>query len=232
MLGYAPDECVGLSWVELLAENNPAEAVQACTDMIAGLRPCSQQCLSFVRKDGVEVILESSALFRCLIQPVGFAATGASVGTSPKTQAHRRRQGDSRANCCNRKRWEVVGRLAGGVTRFQQHADRDQQLCGNDLKRTGGTASALQTAVRGAQGCPTSADLTRQLLAFARKRVAPRILDLNETISGSLKMLHRLIGENIDLQWNPWPQSLAGADGRHPDRPGARQSRGQRPRRH
>ena len=42
MLGYAPDECVGLSWVKLLAENNPAEAVQAWADMIAGLRPYSQ----------------------------------------------------------------------------------------------------------------------------------------------------------------------------------------------
>ena len=49
-----------------------------------------------------------------------------------------------------------------------------------------------------------SADLTRQLLAFARKQtVAPRALDLNETIEGMLKMLRRLIGENIDLAWHP-----------------------------
>jgi CheY-like chemotaxis protein len=55
-----------------------------------------------------------------------------------------------------------------------------------------------------------SADLTRQLLAFARKQtIAPKIIDLNETISGTLKMLQRLIGEDVNLIWNPasslWP---------------------------
>jgi CheY-like chemotaxis protein len=55
-----------------------------------------------------------------------------------------------------------------------------------------------------------SADLTRQLLAFARKQtVAPKVLDVNDTVAGMLKMLLRLIGENIDLVWKPgtgvWP---------------------------
>jgi len=49
-----------------------------------------------------------------------------------------------------------------------------------------------------------SADLTRQLLTFARKQViSPKVLDLNETVAGMLKMLQRLIGENIHLSWNP-----------------------------
>jgi two-component system cell cycle sensor histidine kinase/response regulator CckA len=55
-----------------------------------------------------------------------------------------------------------------------------------------------------------SADLTRQLLAFARKQtVAPQILDLNETVAGMLNMLERIIGEDVDLHWLPsdelWP---------------------------
>ena len=49
-----------------------------------------------------------------------------------------------------------------------------------------------------------SASLTRQLLTFARKQaIAPKVLDLNETISDMLAMLHRLIGENIELLWTP-----------------------------
>ena len=56
-------------------------------------------------------------------------------------------------------------------------------------------------------------DLTRQLLAFARKQtIAPRVLDLNETVDGMLKMLRRLIGEDIDLAWEPdtnvWPVKM------------------------
>jgi CheY-like chemotaxis protein len=49
-----------------------------------------------------------------------------------------------------------------------------------------------------------SVNITRQLLAFARKQpVAPEIVDLNESVAGTLKMLRRLIGENIELSWNP-----------------------------
>ena len=58
-----------------------------------------------------------------------------------------------------------------------------------------------------------SADLTQQVLAFARKQtISPRVLDLNETVEGMLKMLRRLIGEDIDLAWRPgsglWPVKM------------------------
>ncbi|MBU4270211.1 response regulator [Candidatus Dependentiae bacterium] len=49
-----------------------------------------------------------------------------------------------------------------------------------------------------------SADITRQLLAFARKQiVAPKVLALNETLEAMFKLLRQLIGEDIDLSWNP-----------------------------
>ena len=51
-----------------------------------------------------------------------------------------------------------------------------------------------------------TAELTRQLLGFARKQmIAPRILDLNETVENLSSMLHRLIGEEIELKWQPGP---------------------------
>jgi PAS domain S-box-containing protein len=49
-----------------------------------------------------------------------------------------------------------------------------------------------------------SADMTRQLLAFARKQtIIPVVLDLNRAVESMLKMLKRLIGEDIDLAWLP-----------------------------
>jgi len=49
-----------------------------------------------------------------------------------------------------------------------------------------------------------SADLTRQLLTFARKQtIAPKVMDLNETVASMLKMLQRLIGEDIHLKYQP-----------------------------
>jgi len=58
-----------------------------------------------------------------------------------------------------------------------------------------------------------SANLTRQLLTFARKQtISPQVLDLNETVHEMLKMLQRLIGENISLGWVPgadlWPVKM------------------------
>jgi two-component system cell cycle sensor histidine kinase/response regulator CckA len=55
-----------------------------------------------------------------------------------------------------------------------------------------------------------SASLTRKLLAFARRQtIAPIELDLNDAVAAILKMLHRLIGEDIELVWIPgsqlWP---------------------------
>jgi CheY-like chemotaxis protein len=49
-----------------------------------------------------------------------------------------------------------------------------------------------------------SANLSRQLLTFARRQnIAPRQLDLSETVSGTLRMLRRLIGEDIELVHDP-----------------------------
>ncbi|MBU1155488.1 MAG: response regulator, partial [Proteobacteria bacterium] len=58
-----------------------------------------------------------------------------------------------------------------------------------------------------------AADITRQLLAFARKQpIAPQVLDLNGIVESMLKMLRRLISEEIDLTWAPgtelWPVKL------------------------
>ncbi|MDH4043528.1 MAG: PAS domain S-box protein, partial [Gemmatimonadota bacterium] len=54
------------------------------------------------------------------------------------------------------------------------------------------------------QASRRSADLTRQLLAFARKQpVAPKVLDLNQTVSSTCSMLRRIIGEDIVLDWRP-----------------------------
>ena len=45
-----------------------------------------------------------------------------------------------------------------------------------------------------------AAALTQQLLAFSRRQVLlPRIIDLNSVVEDSLKMIRRLIGEDIEL---------------------------------
>jgi PAS domain S-box-containing protein len=109
------------------------------------------------------------------------------------------------------QKMESVGRLAGGV------AHDFNNMLGIIL---GFTELALEQVeqkhnlydhLKSIEKAATrSADLTRQLLAFARKQtIAPKVLDMNDTVSGMLRMIRRLIGEDIDLAWMPgvnlWP---------------------------
>jgi two-component system, cell cycle sensor histidine kinase and response regulator CckA len=104
------------------------------------------------------------------------------------------------------QKMESVGRLAGGVA--HDFNNMLQVILGNvDLALSdsallqGGLRDSLEEIRKVAQ---RSADLTRQLLAFARKQtVNPKVLDLNEVVSGMLRMLQRLIGEEIQLSWVP-----------------------------
>jgi PAS domain S-box-containing protein len=111
------------------------------------------------------------------------------------------------------QKMESVGRLAGGVAHdfnnmlsvILGHAD----LALQQVDRAQPLHDDLMEIRNAAE---RSADLTRQLLAFARKQtIAPKLMDLNETIAGTLKMLKRIIGENIKLKWLPevdlWPVS-------------------------
>jgi len=100
---------------------------------------------------------------------------------------------------------ESVGRLAGGVAHdFNNMLGVILGYSEMALDQVPPEQPLHQHLLEIQKAANRSADLTRQLLAFARKQtVSPRVLDLNDTISGMLKMLHRLIGEDIDLFWSP-----------------------------
>ncbi len=100
---------------------------------------------------------------------------------------------------------ESVGRLAGGVAH-----DFNNMLCvilGHTemaLEQMDPAQPVYDHLAEISKAAERSADLTRQLLAFARKQsITPRVLDLNDTLAGMLNMLRRLIGEDLDLSWLP-----------------------------
>lgn len=103
------------------------------------------------------------------------------------------------------QKMESVGRLAGGVAHdFNNMLGvilGNVELAHAKEELPQSLREDLDEIRKAAQ---RSADLTRQLLAFARKQtVAPRVLDINQTVESMLKMLRRLIGEDIDLEWLP-----------------------------
>jgi len=103
---------------------------------------------------------------------------------------------------------QSIGRLAGGVAHdFNNmlgviigHAE----LAMREVKAIDPVHADLAAIHQAAE---RSAGLTRQLLAFAsRQTAAPRQLDLNATVVGSLHLLRRLISEDIRLDWHPAPE--------------------------
>ncbi len=103
------------------------------------------------------------------------------------------------------QKMESVGRLAGGLAHDFNNMlsviiGYTEVVMGQlppDSPLRADLGEAFNAATR-------SADLTRQLLAFARKQIiAPKVLDLNETVASLVKMLQRLIGESVQLKWHP-----------------------------
>ena len=109
------------------------------------------------------------------------------------------------------QKMETVGRLAGGVAHDFNNmlgvilgfAELELAVCDPAAPLHASLEEIAKAALR-------SAELTKQLLAFARRQaVTPVAVGLNQSVAGLLKMLPRLLGESVRLRWEPqaglWP---------------------------
>jgi signal transduction histidine kinase/ActR/RegA family two-component response regulator len=109
------------------------------------------------------------------------------------------------------QKMETVGRLAGGV------AHDFNNMLGVIIGHTEMALSEIDPALplhgdltEIQKAARRSADLTKQLLAYARKqRIVRKRLDMNTIVPAVLTMLHRVLGENVELQWTPAPKLWA-----------------------
>jgi PAS domain S-box-containing protein len=109
------------------------------------------------------------------------------------------------------QRLEAVGRLAGGIahdfnnliTGIRGYAD----LLLDGLPAEDPRRADLHEIQRASA---RAADLTRQLLTFARRQVVtPRLLDLNTVVRDAEALLRRLCGERVALSIHLWPEPVA-----------------------
>jgi len=100
---------------------------------------------------------------------------------------------------------ETVGRLAGGVAHdfnnmlgvILGYADLAKRSLAKEHP-------VLRNLVQIEKAATRSRDITAQLLAFSRKQIInPRVIDLNELVAHTQKLLIRLIGEHIELSVLP-----------------------------
>ncbi len=101
------------------------------------------------------------------------------------------------------QKMESVGRLAGGVAHdFNNMLSIIMGYAELASAQMAPTDPSFRHLEKIRIAVERSANLIRQLLTFARKQtVKPKVIDLNTALKGMLKMLKRLIGEDINLVW-------------------------------
>lgn len=131
-------------------------------------------------------------------QPVRIIGTTQDITEADRAEAALRR---SEEQLRQAQKMEAVGRLAGGVAHDFNNLLTVISCYSSMSLRSMEKAHPLRKNTEEIQAAAErAASLTGQLLAFSRKQVLqPRIIDLNEIVSGMEKMLRRLIGEDIEL---------------------------------
>jgi PAS domain S-box-containing protein len=163
-----------------------------------------------MRKDGTPIIISLSAatINDADSKVAGIMAAAIDITGQKANEIEREKL---QTQLLQSQKMESIGRLAGGVA----HDFNNMlgvilgyaEIAMNQVPPDQPLYSELNEIYKAAE---RSASLTQQLLAFARKQtINPRALNPNEAVAGILKMLKRLIGEDINLKWLPaneiWP---------------------------
>jgi PAS domain S-box-containing protein len=207
LFGYAPDEVLGHSVHMLMPEPYHDEHDRYLSAYletgIAKIIGIGREVMGR-RKDGSTFPMELA---------VGESPQGgnqAFVGIV-RDLTERREADKQREQLRQAQKMEAVGQLTGGLAHdFNNllaiiigNLDLLRELRKDDPVTDELVSDALESALRGA-------DLTRRLLAFARRQpLQPERADINEMIGAIVKLLARTLGENIAIELalspNVWP---------------------------
>ncbi len=208
LTGYRAADVIGRNSRFLHGADTDPAVVRTLQEAIRDGRPCSVEVLHYTRRG-------TSYWSALTLTPVRDDAGRLVQYVSVDVDMSERRALEEALR--QSQRMEAVGRLAGGIahdfnnllTVINGYSD---VLC-TDLARSDPMWElASEIGHAGAR----AATLTRQLLAFSRRQTLDlRVLDLNEMVNGTVTMLRRVIGEDVDLQLDlaPVPARVRGDAG-------------------
>jgi two-component system cell cycle sensor histidine kinase/response regulator CckA len=206
-LGYTEGELIGRTFLEVTHPEDREIGLTEIRGLLAGDVDRAQVVKRYLRKDGGVVWgeLTMTVMRDSARRALFFLTVVSDITERKRAELERARLEDQIRQA---QKMESIGRLAGGVA--HDFNNMLQAILGNvDFALTAAPPDGPLREYLGEirKSAERSADLTRQLLAFARRQtISPKVLDLNDTVGGMLKMLHRLIGENLQLRWIPGPR--------------------------
>lgn len=202
MLGSTPSEIAGefQEWLKLLAEKDRVHVMAEATACIEGRSEAFSAEFPVQTKDDQcrWILVRGKAAVRDASRRASRV-----VGTMTDVSDRRLLEGQLR----QAQKLEAVGQLAGGIAHDFNNilASMTLQLDLMELELQNGhpLREGMREIRKGAQ---RAAGLTRQLLMFSRRTVPQmRPLELNFVVTDLLKMLSRLIGENVELRLEVTP---------------------------
>jgi PAS domain S-box-containing protein len=207
VLGYEPKALVGQNAFTLIHSDDLAKTQQAFAEAIAHPERTVRIEFRFRHADGSWRYLEAVGQSHLEDPEIGGVVVNSRDSSDRKKAEAELRELEDQLR--QSQKMEAIGQLAGGVahdfnnilTIIHGHASLLVQNAG----LTGTPARSAQQIIAAAE---RAAALTRQLLTFSRRQVMqPRRLNVNEVVSNMTSMLGRILGEDIALQVNYFPQS-------------------------
>ena len=194
--GYARDEFLGLKATDLVPEEQVAR-LENCLVSLARDTQASG-AWRYRLKDGRWIDVETA------VREIPFAGRRAALAMVTDVSERHVLEDQLR----QAQRMEAVGMLAGGIAHDFNNLltiiTGYSQLVMNSLAAYDPNRTAVEQIMKAGE---RAAALTRQLLAFSRRQVMqPKVLDLNHLVASLGTMLHRLIGEDVDLRLAMGPE--------------------------
>ena len=204
MLGYAPEEIVGRQYWDFVHPEDKEMVKSISLARARGEAAPPEYEFRHQSKDGKTLWVHN---LPTIINYQGQTATMGNLAFIDDRKRAEKEKVKFEAQFHQAQKMESVGRLAGGVAHDYNNISSIiigfSELALEKVKQDDPVHDDLMEIYTAAN---RSTDITRQLLAFARQQtIAPKVLDLNDTIESMLKMLRRLIGEDINLAWIPHP---------------------------
>lgn len=213
LLEYGAEEMVGMDYLNVFVPEEERDNVKTIFACLAHNNATTVNTNTIRSKSGNRYLVEWHGQSVQSQEGGNDFYVGVGIDITERRAAEQERE-KIQLQLIQAQKMESVGRLAGGVAHdfnnmlgvILGHVELALRYVAADQVFHSDLIEIRKAAER-------SADLTSQLLAFARKQtINPRVIDLNRTVESMLKMLQRLIGEDIDLAWLPgknlWPVKL------------------------